>query len=65
MSYTQEQADALRAAIARGARKLRMNGEEVEYHSLAAMRSLLTEMERNLATVPATRQHYPIMSRGT
>ena len=45
MSYTQAQVDALRAAISSGATRLRMNGEEVQYRSLAEMRSVLAEME--------------------
>jgi len=65
VSYTQEQADALRSAIARGVRKVKMNDEEVEYHSLAEMRGLLSEMDRSLAAIPATRRHYPTVSRGT
>lgn len=65
MSYTQEQADVLRGAIARGVRKVQMNGEMVEYHSLAEMEALLTRIERSLAPAPAERRHYPNVTRGT
>lgn len=65
MSYTQEQADALRAAIARGVRKVQMGSEVVEYHSLADMRALLSEMDRALAATPPQRRHYPNVTRGT
>jgi hypothetical protein len=65
VSYTQEQATTLRDAIARGVRRVKMNGEEVEYQSLAEMRGLLAEMERALAPVAPTRRHYPNVTRGT
>lgn len=65
MSYTQEQIDALRVAIARGVRKVQINGEIVEYHTLAEMRTLLAEMERTLAPAAVTRRHYPVYTRGT
>ncbi|WP_370645720.1 phage head-tail joining protein [Ruegeria sp. Ofav3-42] len=48
MAYTQSDLDALQRSIARGAKKLKMNGEEVEFHSLAEMRSLAAEIERKL-----------------
>ena len=53
MSYTQAQVDAMRSAIASGATKLRMNGEEVTYRSLAEMRSILATMEADVT--PAAR----------
>lgn len=51
MSYTQAQVDAMRSAIASGATKLRMNGEEVTYRSLAEMRSILATMEADVTPV--------------
>ena len=51
MSYTQTQIDALRTAIATGATKVRMNGEEVQYRSLAEMRSILADMEASVGAV--------------
>jgi hypothetical protein len=71
VSYTQEQADSLRAAIARGVRKVQMNGEMVEYQSLAEMEALLARMQRSLspaesqAASQASRRHYPNVTRGT
>lgn len=64
-SYTPEQAAALRAAIARGVTRVRMNGEEVQYGSLTEMRALLADMERSLLPSPASRANYPTYSRGT
>lgn len=55
MSYTQGQIDALRAAIATGATRVRMNGEEVEYRSLAEMKSILADMEASVAATPRPR----------
>jgi len=65
VSYTQEQVTALRDAIARGVRRVKMNGEEVEYQSTADMRAVLAEMERALAPTPPVRRHYPNVTRGT
>lgn len=49
MAWTEADRDALKAAIARGVKKLRMsNGEEVEYQSLAEMRSALSLIEAEL-----------------
>ena len=49
MAYTQQQADALRDAIAEGVTTLSSDGRTVTYRSLADMRSLLQEMEASLA----------------
>lgn len=65
MSYTIEQRDALKAAIARGVTRLRMNNEEVQYRSLDEMRRILADMEADLTTTTTTRRHYPSFSRGT
>ena len=64
MTYTIEQRDALKAAIARGALRLRMGNEEVQYRSLDEMRRILADMDAELTTTTATRQHYPSFSRG-
>lgn len=46
MAWTQSDIDALKAAIATGARRARMsNGEEVEYRTLEEMRTALRLME--------------------
>lgn len=52
MAYSQDQVDALRAALARGVTRVRMNGEEVQYGSLGEMRRQLREMEAELAGAP-------------
>lgn len=49
MAYTQQQADALREAIAEGVTTLSSDGRTVTYRSLADMRSLLQEIEAALA----------------
>lgn len=66
MAYTEADAAALRSAIARGARRLKMNGEEVEYRDLAEMRSILSEIEASLAGQPTSEVSitYPSMGRG-
>ena len=52
--------------MARGARKLRMNGEEVEYNSLSDMRQVLARMEAEVAgaTAGAISIVYPYTTRG-
>jgi hypothetical protein len=43
-TWTQSDIDALRAAVKTGARVVKYADRTVEYHDLAAMRSLLAEM---------------------
>ena len=66
MAYTQTDIDALKAAVAKGATRLRMNGEEVQYGSLAEMRRQIRVMEDELtgATTAGPRASYPLTSRG-
>jgi hypothetical protein len=64
MSYTQTQIDAMRAAIATGAMKVRMNGEEVTYRTLAEMRSVLAEMERDVTASTRPTHFNPAFDRG-
>lgn len=49
MAYTQTDIDALRSALAKGIRRARLNGEEVEFNSPNEMRRQLREMEAELA----------------
>lgn len=49
MAFTQADADSLRAAIARGARRVRINGEEVEYNTFPDMRAALRMIEDELS----------------
>ncbi len=66
MAFIQADADALRRAIATGARTLRMNGEEVTYGSLAELKAALAMVEGELAGVArnAIGVTYPKTSRG-
>lgn len=48
-SYTIEQRDALREAIASGATEVTYNGKTVKYRSLNDMRSILDAIEDDLA----------------
>ncbi|MCA1337363.1 phage head-tail joining protein [Pseudooceanicola marinus] len=54
MSYNLDQVDALRAAIAKGVTRVSMDGEEVQYASLADMRRQLQQMEAEIAGRPVT-----------
>ena len=49
MAYSQADIDALKAAVARGATRLRMGDEEVQYASLSEMRRQIGVMEAELA----------------
>lgn len=62
MSYTQDDIDRLRSAIAKGVSQARLGDEQVVFRSLAEMRSTLAEM---IASVNggANRQHYPTFAR--
>jgi hypothetical protein len=62
MPYTQQDADRLRAAIAKGVTQLRMGDEQIVYRSLDEMRSILAEMETAISG-RAGRQHYPSFAR--
>lgn len=66
MAFTQSDADALRANIARGVRRLKINGEEVEYASIAEMKSALAMIEAELAGSSSNtmRVIYPRTTRG-
>jgi hypothetical protein len=66
MAYSQSDIDALKAAVAKGVTRLRMNGEEVQYGSLAEMRRQIRVMEDELNGVGsnAVKASYPLTSRG-
>lgn len=49
MSYTRADADRLRSAIAKGISKAELNGERVEFRSLADMKETLRMIESELA----------------
>ena len=66
MAWTQTDIDTLKAAIARGVRRVRINGEEVEYQSLKEMRQALEMMESEVAGANRKTMQvvYPTTSRG-
>ncbi len=49
MAFTQEDADRLRAAIAKGVSHARVNGEELTFRSLAEMKETLRMIEADLS----------------
>jgi len=66
MAFTTEDRDALKAAIARGVRRARINGEEVEFDTLSGMRARLRMIEAEIAgTAEGTPSvSYPKTTRG-
>lgn len=48
MAWSQTDIDALKASMAKGVRRVRYTSGEVEYQSLAEMRELLGDMEREV-----------------
>lgn len=51
-TWTQADADALAANIAKGIKSSTVGGVRLEFQSLAEMRSLLAEMNRQLTGAP-------------
>lgn len=66
MAYTQTQLDALKDAIARGARSVSHDGKTISFHSLDEMLALAERMERELQGSISRRPmvHYAKFSRG-
>lgn len=66
MAYSQADIDALKKAAARGATRLRLNGEEVQFASLSELRRQIREMETELAGNKASglTVFYPKTGRG-
>lgn len=66
MTYTTDQRDALKAAIARGVTEVQMGAERVKYASLADMRKTLALIEEELRgdAAVSSRVHYPAWSKG-
>jgi hypothetical protein len=54
-TWTQAQRDTLAAAIASGTLAVSYADRSVTYHSLAEMRALLAEMDRQLSQAPTHR----------
>lgn len=60
VNYTPEQLAQIKAARARGAVRLRMGNEEVQYRSLAEMDQIIASIEAELTgTSGRGKQHYP------
>lgn len=51
-AWTEEQRDALAAAIAKGIKRVTADGMTKEFQSLSEMRALLAEMNRQLDGAP-------------
>jgi hypothetical protein len=63
MAWTTEQRDALQAAIASGVLSVRYGEKTITYQSLDAMRSVLSEMDRQL-TPNAITHRFATVSKG-
>jgi len=48
MAFSEADKDAFKAAIAKGVKKLKMGGEEVEYNSFGEMRAALRMIEAEI-----------------
>lgn len=59
MTTPAEQLAALKAAKARGVRKLTMGGESVEYSSQKEMNAAIADLEAELGVVRPSSQVYP------
>lgn len=53
MAFTQADIDALKVALATGARRVRFGDRETEFRSLEEMRALLADMQREVAGLAA------------
>lgn len=63
MSYTQDQVNALKAAVAKGVRTVTTDGHSVTYASTAEMLQLISVMERQLSTARPSYSN-PTYSKG-
>ena len=64
MAWTQADIDAIDEAIASGASKVKYADKEVQYRSLAEMKSLRRDMADKVGGVKRRRRRVAIMSRG-
>jgi hypothetical protein len=64
MAYTQEQLDALRAALASGLRRVRFENREVEYRSIDEIKAAIAAAEAELSEKPVMRQIRVVTSKG-
>ncbi len=65
MPYTQTQIDALKAAIATGAREVWYGDKRVAYRSLDEMKQTLSIMENEVNGQKPSRRRYFVFSKGT
>lgn len=64
MAYTQSDLDKLQAAMARGAKRLKMGDEEVEFRSLAEMQALEKQIKAALGLTSSRRTITPSTTSG-
>lgn len=64
MAFTQSDLDALRAAMAKGVRKVKMGDEEVEYRSLRDMERMEARIVSELSGSTSSRAFKPKTSSG-
>lgn len=64
MAWTQADLDALKAARARGVRKVKQGQEEVEFRDDSEMAALQREMEASLGLTSGSRVSYPKTNLG-
>ncbi len=64
MAFSQSDLDALQSAMAKGARRLKMGQEEVEFRSLAEMERMESRIKRELGLTAPRRIAYPTTESG-
>lgn len=64
MAYTQSDLDAIQSAIAKGARRVRLNGEEVEFRDLKDMERIEAKIKAEINQTNGKRIVYPQTSTG-
>jgi hypothetical protein len=62
-TWTQDDVDALKKAVASGARRVKFKDREVEYQSLAQMRALLASMQQDVAAAAGKPSYTRISTR--
>lgn len=64
MAYTQQDLDRLQAAMARGVRRVEINGETVEYRSIAEMTRVEQKIKADLGLSAGQRKMNPTTKTG-
>jgi hypothetical protein len=65
LSYTQEQLDAIKAALAEGVKVVRWKDKWLEYRSFDEMKKIINEMEKALRKKAKTVRCYGKFDKGT